>query len=109
LLCGGAPLCAVAASADEPWVDFRAIVKTVSSTGSGPELVERADGFAQARLNFRLPVSWEEVSRKTWVESRLRVLRSIHFVPLRDDFRSFSFLLIFLFRQVLGDFPNEND
>jgi hypothetical protein len=37
------------------------------------------------------------------------VLRSIHFVPLRDDFRSFSFLLIFLFRQVLGNFPNEND
>jgi hypothetical protein len=37
------------------------------------------------------------------------VMQSIHFVPLRDDFRSFSFLLIFLFRQVLGDFPNEND
>jgi hypothetical protein len=31
------------------------------------------------------------------------------FVFFCDDFRSFSFVYIFLFRQVLGDFPEEKD
>ena len=33
----------------------------------------------------------------------------IQFVPSCADFRSFSFLFIFLFRQVLGDSPDEKD
>ncbi len=33
------------------------------------------------------------------------MLISIRFVAACDDFKSFSSLFIFLFRQVIGDFP----
>jgi hypothetical protein len=37
------------------------------------------------------------------------VLISIRIVPAGDDFKSFSFLFIFLFRPGLGDSPEEKD
>jgi hypothetical protein len=49
--------------------------------------------------------------RRNWkrgLDSSLALI-SIRIVLVCDDFKSFSFLFLLLFRQGLGDFPEEKD
>jgi hypothetical protein len=55
LRCGEATLCAVAAAAEEPWGDFRAIGKAVSSA-----LPRVRNHFANSQSTFARSAGWHE-------------------------------------------------
>jgi hypothetical protein len=69
-----------------PWSISGLSAKPFPRQARDPELVERADGFAQARLNSELPPKREQLKNGKREKINLSVLRSIHFAPFRDDF-----------------------